>query len=82
MVGAVRVVNAGSVGMPFAPPAGAHWLLLGPDVEFRVTPYGLPAAAARIRATTFPHAEEAVRFVLQPPPEADSLAMFARAELT
>jgi len=28
-VGTVRVVNAGSVGMPFGEP-GAYWLLLGP----------------------------------------------------
>src|SRR5687768_12616390 len=30
-VGRVRVVNAGSVGMPFQHPAGAFWLILGPD---------------------------------------------------
>src|SRR5437773_7551086 len=30
-VGRTRVVNAGSVGMPFAEP-GAYWLLLGPDI--------------------------------------------------
>ena len=34
-----RIVNAGSVGMPFAPPPGAHWLLLGPNVELRQTAY-------------------------------------------
>ena len=31
-VDTLRVVNAGSVGMPFGEP-GAHWLLLGPDVQ-------------------------------------------------
>src|SRR5262245_46661925 len=36
-VGRVRVVNAGSVGMPFGGP-GADWLLLGPDVGLRHTP--------------------------------------------
>ena len=35
-VGTVRVVNAGSVGMPFGEP-GAYWLLLGPDVQLRRT---------------------------------------------
>ena len=30
MIGKTRVVNAGSVGMPFAEP-GVYWLLLGPD---------------------------------------------------
>lgn len=34
-----RIVNAGSVGMPFAPPPGAHWLLLGPNIELRQTAY-------------------------------------------
>ena len=33
---ATRVVNAGSVGMPFGEP-GAYWLLLGPGVELRHT---------------------------------------------
>jgi predicted phosphodiesterase len=31
LFGATRVVNAGSVGMPFGEP-GAYWLLLGPDI--------------------------------------------------
>ena len=32
MVGRLRVVNAGSVGMPFGT-TGADWLLLGPGIE-------------------------------------------------
>src|ERR1700691_4625253 len=49
-VGDIRVLNAGSVGMPFGEP-GAYWLLLGPDVDLRHTPYDLTRAARRIRAT-------------------------------
>ncbi len=79
-VGAVRVVNAGSVGMPFGAP-GADWLLLGPGVRPRHTAYDLEAAAARVRATTYPQAEEfAARSVLRPPSEAEMLEVFARAE--
>lgn len=37
--GDVRVVNAGSVGMPYEREPGAYWAVLGPDVEFRRTPY-------------------------------------------
>jgi predicted phosphodiesterase len=82
MVGTVRVVNAGSVGMPFARPQGAYWLLLGPDVELRRSDYDFTSAADRIRATGFPLAEElAVRYVLDPPTEAETLALFAPAEL-
>jgi hypothetical protein len=80
-VAGVRVVNAGSVGMPFGA-AGAHWLLLGPDVHLRRTMYDLVGAAARIRRTAYPQAEEfASASVLQPPSEDDMLAAFARAEL-
>ena len=80
-IGATRVVNAGSVGMPFGVP-GANWLLLGPDVELRHTTYDLTAAAALIRATSYPQAEEfALRNVLRPPSESEILEVYARAEL-
>jgi hypothetical protein len=48
--------------------AGADWALLGPDVQLRHTPYDLPAAAARVRTTQYPQADEfAARSILQPP---------------
>src|SRR5262249_54958775 len=37
-VGKTRVVQAGSVGMPFGP-RGADWLLLTPEIELRHTNY-------------------------------------------
>ena len=81
-VGLVRVVNAGSVGMPFGEP-GAYWLLLGPGVELRRTSYDLAAAAARIRATAYPKADEfAARNVMEPPSDRDMLDAFGHAELT
>ena len=81
MIGRTRVVNAGSVGMPFGEP-GADWLLMGPDVQLRHTSYDLTAAADRIRATGYPQAEEfATRNVLRPPSEEETLALFANAEL-
>ncbi|WP_330266143.1 metallophosphoesterase family protein [Streptomyces griseorubiginosus] len=43
------VVNPGSVGMPYGRP-GAHWCLLGPGTDLRVTPYDIPAAARRLVA--------------------------------
>jgi predicted phosphodiesterase len=81
MIGEVRVVNAGSVGMPFGAP-GAYWLLLGPGVELRHTPYDLRKAAGCIRATQYPQAEEfAERNVLQAPSEEKMLEVFGRVEL-
>ena len=80
-VGKIRVVNAGSVGMPFGEP-GADWLLLGPGVQFRHTAYDLGNAAARIRNTQYPQAEDfAARNILQPPSEGAMLEAFTRVEL-
>ncbi|PYK97588.1 MAG: hypothetical protein DME32_15570 [Verrucomicrobia bacterium] len=81
MIGGTRVVNAGSVGMPFGEP-GAYWLLLGPDVRLRRTLYDSPQAAERIRATEYPQAEEfAAQSVLTPPSEEKMLELFAPFEL-
>jgi putative phosphoesterase len=80
-VGSVRVVNAGSVGMPFQEP-GAYWLLLGPDVQLRHTPYDLETAAKRIGETQYPQAQDfAARNVLQTPSEAATLEAFTRLQL-
>jgi len=82
MVGRVRVVNAGSVGMPFGQP-GAYWLLLGPDIRLRHTRYEYAQAAERIQGTAYPQAQDfAARSVLKPPSEAEMLERFAHAELT
>ena len=72
-----RVVNAGSVGMPFDE-TGAHWLLLDDQgVRFMHTRYDLEAAAARIRATAYPDAEGlAANYVLKAPGEEAMLAAF------
>jgi predicted phosphodiesterase len=57
-VGEWRVVNAGSVGMPYEGSPEARWLLLGPDVELRRTDYDPDAAIERLRATGWPDVEE------------------------
>jgi predicted phosphodiesterase len=68
MVGAMRVVNAGSVGMPFEQPPAAYWLLLGPEVQLHRTLYDLARAADRVRVTAYPQAGEfADRNILNPP---------------
>jgi predicted phosphodiesterase len=80
-IGGTRVVNAGSVGMPFGA-QGAFWALLGTDVQLRHTPYDLERAAERIRATSYPQAEAfSERNVLQAPSELDMLDAFSRSEL-
>ncbi len=80
-IGGIRVVNAGSVGMPFGR-AGADWVLLGPDVELRHTDYDLARAAERVREAKYPQAEEfATKYILQPPTETEMLELFTRVEI-
>jgi len=82
MVGRTRVVNAGSIGMPFQQPPGAYWLLLGPGVQLRHTAYDLENAAERIRQTQYLQADEfALRNVLQPPSEAKMLEAITAVSL-
>ena len=75
-IGHLRVVNAGSVGMPFGQP-GAYWALLGPGVELRRTLYDVEEAASQIRLTPYPRAEIfADQNVLRPPSEEQMLKAF------
>jgi predicted phosphodiesterase len=72
-----RVVNAGSVGMPYEASPGAYWALLGPGVELRRTEYDLERAAERIRRSGHPLAAElAAENVLTVPSRLEALAVF------
>ena len=72
-------VGAGSVGMPYADRPGAYWALLTPDaVELRRTDYDLERAAAAIRASGYPKAEElAAENVLACPTVDEALAVLS-----
>jgi predicted phosphodiesterase len=75
-----RVVNAGSVGMPYEGVAAAFWALLGPDVELRRTDYDVPAAVARLRAGGCPDVDELMlRESLLEPADPDETAAFFEA---
>jgi len=81
LIGTTRIINAGSVGMPFGQP-GAYWLTLSDTLELRHTRYDLAEAAERILATAYPQADHFVRnHVVQCPTEPEMLAAFAKAEL-
>ncbi len=73
LVGGIRVVNAGSVGMPFGR-TGADWLLLGPAVQLHHTAFDIDKAAVRVRASGYPQADDfAARHVLSSPAESAAL---------
>lgn len=79
-VGKIRILNAGSVGMPFADRPGAYWLLLSQQgYEFRRTTYDREAAAQEIKSSGNPLAQEfAEENVLKVPTAAEAMELFER----
>ena len=80
MVGEVRVVTAGSVGSHHGE-RGAYWLLIDADVHFKCTLYDFEDAARRVRATTYPKAEEFAEGILRPQSEEETLKIFGPVSL-
>lgn len=75
--GGVRVVNAGSVGMPYEGTAGAYWCLLdSTGVTLRRTEYDFAAAADAIRGSGCPYAAEFAQDLLTPPGREETAALF------
>jgi putative phosphoesterase len=57
-VAGCRLVNAGSVGMPYQGVSGrAFWSVFGPDVEHRNSSFGASEFAANLRSSGYPHPE-------------------------
>lgn len=73
-----RVVNSGSVGLPYQDEPGAYWTLFTDDVEFRRTTYDLDRAADRIAATGFPEADDFIEILRRPPASHDASAHFEK----
>ena len=63
----LRIVNPGSVGMPYEGTRGAYWALLGPGVEFRCSAYDVESTAAAIEELGAPVEERLVEYLLEPP---------------
>jgi putative phosphoesterase len=76
-VGRHRVVNAGSVGLPFEGRTGAFWALLGPTVELRRSDYDLEAALAWFAENQMPESfARRLDFSLLAPADPDEVARF------
>ena len=70
-----RLLNPGSVGLPYQPePGHAYWALLGPDVELRRTPYDVDAAIEQMRAAGMPSFAQIDELMRTPPSPADVIA--------
>jgi putative phosphoesterase len=74
----IRLVNAGSVGMPYEDTPGAYWTLLGPEIEPRRTTFDYAAAAEEMRASGCPDADEFAMGVYSPTGRAAGIMHFER----
>jgi putative phosphoesterase len=63
-----RVINAGSVGMPYEGKPGAFWAILGPGVEFRRSTYDAERAAEEALAAGYPDPSYAETLLAPPTP--------------
>ena len=80
-LGEYRLVNAGSVGMPYEDEPGAYWALVRDgEPELRRTAYDLSAAAARVAATEWPLAERWIAENLLSVPTAEEAAAFLESQ--
>jgi predicted phosphodiesterase len=72
-----RIINPGSVGLPYEHP-GAAWTLLGPDVVLRRTAYDTDAAAAALSsaASDLPGIEFITGNIRSSASDAEALAAF------
>jgi putative phosphoesterase len=73
VVDGTRLLNPGSVGLPYEGRPGAYWALLGPGVEHRRTDYDLDHAERRIRADGGPFAELTIELLRSPPTRAEAI---------
>jgi predicted phosphodiesterase len=71
-----RMVNAGSVGKPYADRPGAYWTLLGPDVELRRTVYDFAAWAEAVRRTAIPDRDQWAADAELPPTAEEAITVF------
>lgn len=70
--GSVRLVNAGSVGMPYERRPGAYWLMLGEEVELRRTDYDMKNVIGAMRTSGCPHVDQVfIETIIHPPSRAE-----------
>jgi predicted phosphodiesterase len=81
MLGDRRLVNAGSIGLPYEGESGiACWALFGPDVQLRSSRYDIQLAIDALDASGYPDDDGAVRgFLLEPSSAEEATAHFETA---
>jgi putative phosphoesterase len=69
-----RVINPGSIGMPYEGKPGAFWALMGPEIELRRTEYYVEGAVREALASGYP--DPSYRDTLLSPPRPEAVAEF------
>ena len=69
-----RVINAGSIGMPYEGIPGAFWAVLGPGVNLRRTDYDFDGAVEDALSTGYP--DPSYQETILTPPKPDEVAAF------
>jgi putative phosphoesterase len=72
----LRIVNGGSVGLPYEGRRGAFGAILGPEVDMRHTEYDVEAAVASMRSSGAPRPEEQLNLLLEPPSSDETSRFF------
>ena len=81
LVGKKRIINSGSVGMPFDK-IGAHWLVISDDIECCTTAYDFQGASKMIENTSYPGKTKFVEnHVLNVPGKETIMESFKRVEV-
>lgn len=71
-----RVVNAGSVGLPYEGRVGAYWALLGPEVSPRRTEYDLAEALGQMRRAGWADLDDLLAESLLEPADPEEVSRF------
>jgi putative phosphoesterase len=69
-----RVINAGSIGMPYEGIPGAFWVLLGPDINLRRTEYDYQRAVEDALSAGYP--DPSYQETILTPPKPEEVAAF------
>ena len=70
-----RIVNPGSVGMPYEGKPGAYWALMGPEFSLNRSDYEYAEAAELFSTSGFPDVEAFIESVLHNPPSPDEATL-------
>ena len=70
----LRIVNPGSVGLPYEGQHGAYWAVLGPDVALRRSEYDVERTVDSVRAGIAPVGGRLLELLAKPPTPEEATA--------